>query len=154
MLARMGAHTSLWWARLILFGMGFSMAQVFVPAQAASFATISPADTGRASTLYNASRQLGGAIGVALLTTTIVIVGPIHHTAGHAVANLTAYRICFLVAAAAALLGVACSLRIRDADAAQTMINPHDRKRAAAATAAGAPAATGNAPAAEPVLGR
>jgi hypothetical protein len=30
-------------------------------------------DTGRASTLYNASRQLGGAIGVALFTTTIVI---------------------------------------------------------------------------------
>jgi hypothetical protein len=54
------------------------MAQVFVPVQAASFATISPADTGRASTLYNASRQLGGAIGVALLTTTIVIVGPLH----------------------------------------------------------------------------
>jgi hypothetical protein len=78
LLALMGADTSLWWARLILFCVGISMAQVFVPAQAASFATISPADTGRASTLYNASRQLGGAIGVALLTTTIVIVGPLH----------------------------------------------------------------------------
>ena len=98
-LALMGADTSLWWARLILFGVGVSMAQVFVPAQAASFATISSADTGRASTLYNASRQLGGAIGVALLTTTIVLVGPVHTVAGHLVPNLTAYRVTFLVAA-------------------------------------------------------
>jgi EmrB/QacA subfamily drug resistance transporter len=141
MLALLGAHTSLWWARLILFGMGFSMAQVFVPAQAASFATISSADTGRASTLYNVSRQLGGAIGVALLTTTIVIVGPVHDVAGHAIANFTAYRVCFLVAAAAALLGVAASLMIRDADAAHTMVDPRLRRRAAAASAADAPAA-------------
>ena len=147
-LALMGAHTSLWWARLILFGMGFSMSQVFVSAQAASFATISGPDTGRASTLYNASRQLGGAIGVALLTTTIVIIGPVHVVAGHPVANLTAYRICFLVAAAAALLGVVGSLMIRDADAAQTMVDPRERKRAAAR----ARAAAGTAPAAEPVL--
>jgi MFS family permease len=159
LLALMGAGTSLWWARLILFGMGFSMAQVFVPAQAASFATISPADTGRASTLYNASRQLGGAIGVALLTTTIVIIGPIHLVAGHVVANLTAYRITFLVAAGAALLGVFASLRIRDADAAQTMVNPRDRKlgRPAApgrASAASAPAAAATTPATQSITGR
>lgn len=128
MLSLLGAHTSLWWARLILFAMGFSMAQVFVPAQAASFATISSADTGRASTLYNASRQLGGAIGVALLTTTIVLVGPVHMIAGHAVANLTAYRITFLVAAAAALLGVPAALAIHDADAEQTRVNPRRRR--------------------------
>jgi EmrB/QacA subfamily drug resistance transporter len=151
MLALMGAHTSLWWARLILFAVGFSMAQVFVPAQAASFATISPADTGRASTLYNASRQLGGAIGVAVLTTTIVIVGPTHVEAGHAVANLTAYRVAFLVAAGAALLGVLSSLMIRDADAAQTMVNPRDRKSAPATAPAAGPAA---AAAGEPVPGR
>jgi EmrB/QacA subfamily drug resistance transporter len=147
MLALMGAHTSLWWARLILFAVGFSMAQVFVPAQAASFATISRADTGRASTLYNASRQLGGALGVAMLTTTIVIVDPVHVVAGHVVANLTAYRVTFLVAAGAALLGVFASLKIRDADAAQTMVNPRDRLRQ--------PVAPGTAASVtEPVAGR
>ncbi len=128
MLTLMGAHTSLWWARLILFGVGVSMAQVFVPAQAASFATISSADTGRASTLYNASRQLGGAIGVALLTTTIVIVGPVHVVGGHLAPNLTAYRITFLVAAAIALIGVAAALSIDDGDAARTMVNPRLRR--------------------------
>jgi EmrB/QacA subfamily drug resistance transporter len=127
MLALMGAHTNLWWARLILFAMGFSLAQVFVPSQAASFATISAADTGRASTLYNASRQLGGAIGVALLTTTIVIVGPVHVVAGHLVPNLAAYRITFLVAAAMALVGVFAALAISDVEAAGTMVNPRLR---------------------------
>jgi hypothetical protein len=82
---------------------------------------------------------------VALLTTTIVLVGPVHLVAGHAVANLTAYHVCFLVAAASALLGTLASITIRDADAAQTMVDPRERKRAAAAALADA------APEAEPV---
>jgi allophanate hydrolase subunit 2 len=101
--------------------LGLAMAQVFVPVQAASFATITPAATGRASTMFNTVRQLGGAVGVAALTTVIVLVGPVHLVAGHEVANLTAYRVAFLVAAAIALCGVACSLSIRDADAADTI---------------------------------
>jgi EmrB/QacA subfamily drug resistance transporter len=121
LLALMGPQTSLWWARLLMFTLGLSMAQVFVPVQAASFATITPASTGRAATMFNAIRQLGGAIGVAVLTTVIVLVGPVHLVAGHEVANLTAYRAAFLVAAAVALSGVACSLSIRDADAADTI---------------------------------
>jgi EmrB/QacA subfamily drug resistance transporter len=123
LLSLLGAGTNLWWARLLLFTTGLGMAQVMVAGQAASFATVSPAATGRASTLYNASRQLGGALGVALLTTIIVAVGPTHHIAGHLVANLTAYRITFLVAAATALLGVPASLTIHDADAAKTMVD-------------------------------
>ena len=121
LLALMGPQTSLWWARLLMLTLGLSMAQVFVPVQAASFATITPAATGRASTMFNAIRQLGGAIGVALLTTIIVAVGPVHLVAGHPVANLNAYRAAFLAAAAICLCGVACSLAIRDADAAATI---------------------------------
>src|ERR1700761_615469 len=150
LLALMGAGTSLWWARLILFGMGFAMSQVMVPSQASAFATISLADTGRASTLFNISRQVGSAIGVAVLTSTIVIVGAVHVVDGHVAANLTAYHVCFLVAAAFALLGTAASLTINDADAARTMVNPRDRKNrapagraAASSTPAAAPAADG-----------
>ena len=156
LLALLGPDTSLWWARLILFGMGFSMSQVFVPAQAASFATISHADTGRASTLYNASRQLGGALGVALLTSVIVFVGPVHIVNGHATANFAAYRVTFLVAAAAALLGVFSSVMIHDSDAAQTMVDPRERKRgvtaAPVADPVAAPATAGPPPAAEPAV--
>ena len=71
--------------------------------------------------MFNTVRQLGGAIGVAVLTTTIVAVGPVHVVGGHPVANLTAYRVAFLVAAAVALMATAFSLRIRDADAARTI---------------------------------
>ncbi len=121
LLAVLGPGTSLWWARLLMLTLGLAMAQIFVPVQAAAFATITPESTGRASTMFSTVRQLGGAIGVAILTTTIVAVGPVHVVGGHPEASLTAYRVAFLVAAAVALFGTAFSLRIRDADAARTI---------------------------------
>jgi EmrB/QacA subfamily drug resistance transporter len=120
LLALLGPQSSLWWARLLMLTLGLSMAQVFVPVQAAAFATITSEATGRASTMFNALRQLGGAVGVAVLTTAIVLVGPVHLVAGHPVANLAAYRAAFLAAAAICLCALACSLSIRDADAAST----------------------------------
>jgi EmrB/QacA subfamily drug resistance transporter len=134
LLALLGPGTNLWWARLLMFSLGLFMAQVFVPVQAASFATITPAATGRASTMFNAVRQLGGAIGVAVLTTAIVLVGPVHLVGGHVVANLTAYRVAFLVAAAIALCGVASSLTIHDADAAGTIPARRGRRDVAPAS--------------------
>jgi EmrB/QacA subfamily drug resistance transporter len=118
-LAVSGPDASLWWPRISMFAVGLSMAQVFVPSQAAAFATISSAATGRASTMFNAVRQLGGAIGVAVLTTVIVLT--MHGHPSTAAGSLTAYRIAFLVAAALALLAVGIALTINDADAANTM---------------------------------
>jgi EmrB/QacA subfamily drug resistance transporter len=129
LLGLLGPGTSLWWARLLMLTLGLAMAQVFVPVQAAAFATITPNATGRASTMFNTGRQIGGAIGVAVLTTAIVAVGPVHIVGGHPVANLTAYRIAFLVAAGFALLATACSLRIHDSDAARTI--PERKRRRA-----------------------
>jgi EmrB/QacA subfamily drug resistance transporter len=140
-LSLLGPGTSLWWARLLMFTLGLSMGQVFVPLQAAAFATITPAATGRASTMFNAVRQLGGAVGVAILTTAIVLVGPLRVVGGHEMANLTAYRIAFLVAAAFCLLAVPFALTIRDSDAART-IQPRRSKRAVEAQQQAAPAAT------------
>ncbi len=120
-LALLGPGTSLWWPRGLMFALGLAMGQVFVPLQAAAFATITPAATGKASTMFNALRQLGGAVGVAVLTTAIVLVGPVHLVAGHPAANLTAYRVAFLVGAAFALLAIPSSLSIRDSDAARTI---------------------------------
>ena len=87
-----GEGTSLWWARTLMFVIGLGQSCVFIPAQAASFATIAPASIGRASTLFNTARQLGGAIGVALLTTVIATVGPTRSWRDHVVANLGAYH--------------------------------------------------------------
>ena len=134
LLSLLGAGTSLWWARLLMFTLGLAMANVFVPVQAISFATISAADTGKGSTMFNAMRQLGGAVGVALLTTAVVIVGPTHIVAGHVAANLAAYRVAFLVAAAIVLLGILPAQTISDTEAARTIPDrPGRRARAAAA---------------------
>ena len=129
LLTLVGAHTSLWVPRLLLFGMGLFLGQIFVPIQTGSFATISRADTGRASTMFNAVRQLGGAIGVAAFTTVVVAVGAVHVVDHRAVANLTAYHVAFFAGAGFALLGAVTSLRIRDADAISTM--PGRRPQAA-----------------------
>ena len=136
LLALVDTGTNLWWVRVDMFLAGYAMAHVFVPSQAAGFATISPANTGRASTLFNALRQLGSAFGVALITTVVATVGPTHVVAGHSVPNLTAYHAAFLVAAATALIAVICALTVSDAEAAPTIV---PRRRAAPAVQADAP---------------
>jgi EmrB/QacA subfamily drug resistance transporter len=117
-----GFETSLWWARLLMFTLGLGISQIFIPAQAASFATISPEKTGRASTLFNTARQLGGAVGVAILTTVIAAVGPLRLTAHGLVPNLSAYHIAFLSAAGIALMAAIPALTVKDSDAASTMV--------------------------------
>jgi EmrB/QacA subfamily drug resistance transporter len=142
LLALLGPGTSLWWPRILMFALGLAMGQVFVPLQAAAFATITPAATGKASTMFNALRQLGGAVGVAILTTFIVLVGPVHLVEGHPVANLTAYRVAFLVGAAFALVAIPFALTIRDSDAARTIPPRRKRSRGTRPAAAPEPVAT------------
>lgn len=121
LMAWAASGADLWWMRGLMFVLGLCMAQIMVPTQAAAFATVSPAATGRASTLFNAIRQLGGAMGVALFTTVIVAVGPVHEVGGRSVPDLVAYQVAFLVAAAVAVAGLPFALGIRDADAAATI---------------------------------
>jgi EmrB/QacA subfamily drug resistance transporter len=121
LMALLGASSSLWWARLLMFAMGVGMAQVMLGTQTATFATVSSEATGRASTLFNATRQFGAATGVALLTTAISLAGATHHVAGHVVANIASYRVAFAVAAILSLAGIPFALSIRDADAVAAM---------------------------------
>jgi len=127
-----GFATDMWWVRLIMFGMGLGMSGVFIPSTAAAFATISPAQTGNASTLFNVQRYLGGALGVALLTTVLAAAKPLQRRAGRVVPHLSAYHDAFLAAAAVALLGALSALSVRDADAASTMVKHGSAGRAAA----------------------
>ena len=105
-----------------MFFLGISIAHVFTPTQAAAFATISQASTGRASTLFNTARQLGSAVGVAILTTVISAVGVVHQVHGHSQPNLAAFHWAFAVAAGLALIAARFALTIVDADAAPTMV--------------------------------
>lgn len=125
----MGLNTDLWLMRGLLFLTGAGMAYLFLPVQAAAFATISSADTGRASALFNAQRQLGAALGVAVLAAVLSAVGPTHISAtGNITPNLAAYHAAFLAAAMLALAGASMALAVSDHAAAATMQRP-TRKR-------------------------
>jgi EmrB/QacA subfamily drug resistance transporter len=115
--------TSLWVFRLLMFTLGAGMAFLFLPNQAASLATVSHRDTGRATTLTNVQRQLGSAIGVALLSTVLAAFGAVVVSdAGIPQPNMAAYRAAFLAAAAMSLLGAIFAQQVPDADAAETMV--------------------------------
>jgi sugar phosphate permease len=101
--------------------LGFSQGHVFMPAQAAAFATISPEATGRAAAIFNAGRQLGGAISVAVLSTVISAVGAPHHVDGAVRPSASAYHAAFLTAAGIALDAAFWATAINDSDAAPTM---------------------------------
>lgn len=121
------SQADLWWMRALMFAVGFFMGNVFVPAQAAAFARISRADTGYASTLFNSLRQLGGAAGVAALTTALSIAGARRHGVGGRV-PLHPYHVAFLVAAAISLVGAGIALTIRDEDAGSTRVRRHQAR--------------------------
>jgi EmrB/QacA subfamily drug resistance transporter len=122
LLSQMGFETNLWVMRVVMFFIGAGMAYAFLSLRAATFATISPASTGRASAFYSAQTQLGAALGVAVLGTVLSIVGVTTlGTTGVVQPNLAAYHAAFLAAAALALIGACIALTISDRDAAATM---------------------------------
>jgi EmrB/QacA subfamily drug resistance transporter len=116
-------QTSRWWIQLILLARGWSFALTLVPLQAATFATIGPADTGRASAVFNANRQVAASLGVALLAT--VLTSRLTHygaALGSPVTRdgaLLGFHDAFIAAAALAVLGVFLSLLLDDKEAAR-----------------------------------
>jgi hypothetical protein len=131
-LTQVGVATDLWLVRALMFGLGFMMAQVMVPNQAAAFAMISDVSMGRASTFFNTMRQVGSATGVAVLSTVLIGVGSVRASgggAGSAAPDLTAYHLAFLTAAVFALVGVVFSLAIHDSDAAETIVRRRSVRR-------------------------
>ena len=115
--------TNIWIIRLLMFSLGSGMAFIFLPNQAASLATISKRDTGRATTLTNVQRQLGSALGVALLSTVLASVGVVVTSGdGTIEPNMTAYRTAFIVAAVLAVIGALLAQRVPDDEAANTMV--------------------------------
>ncbi len=130
-LTQVGVATNLWLIRGLMFVLGWMMAQVMVPNQAASFAMISPESMGRASTFFNTMRQVGSATGVAILSTVLIGVGS--SRSPDAPPDITAYRLAFLTAALFAVAAAGFSLSIHDSDAAETIVRRGRSARAARA---------------------
>jgi EmrB/QacA subfamily drug resistance transporter len=119
LLASTGSHTTLWAIRGCMFLAGCGMAFVFLPLQAATFATIELPDMGRASAIFNSQRQMAAALGVAVLAT--VLASQVGGTPAAGADQSSAFRVVFLVDAGIALVGALVALTIHDSDAANTM---------------------------------
>jgi EmrB/QacA subfamily drug resistance transporter len=120
-MACFGAATSRWLIAATMLSLGLGTAFAFVSSQASSMVTISKAQTGKASSIFSASKQLGGSIGVALLNTVLAaatITG--QHDQSRTV-DTTGYHHGFLVAAVVGALAMLVALTINDEDAASTL---------------------------------
>jgi EmrB/QacA subfamily drug resistance transporter len=132
LMTMISSRDELWQMRGLMFVLGFFMAHVMVPSQAASMAQIDRANTGRASTLFNATRQIGSATGIAVLATVISTVG--FKAGSHpATPDVAAYHTAFFVAACLAFVGALLALTVSDADAEETRVarKPRASKRPA-----------------------
>ena len=120
----LGLHTSLWLIRGLMFGRGVCMGFAFVPMQAASYATIEPAQNGRASSIFSTQRQVGVSLGVAIVASILAAHMSLSRApfANEVNRALTGVRLAFAVAVILALLAAVCAWFIRDEDAAATMV--------------------------------
>ena len=111
---------------MLLRGMGFGF--MLIPLQTAAFATISMNETGRATAVFNATRQVAQSFGVAIGATVLTSRLAHHETAlGPAGATgpaIDAFAEAFLATLALGALGVAVAFLIRDREAAPTMRPP------------------------------
>jgi EmrB/QacA subfamily drug resistance transporter len=132
----MGLATSTWLIRLLAFCSGSAIAWCNMALQASSFSTISSADTGRASALFQTQARVAGGVGVAVLVTVVAASGG-SRTGG---ALVPAFHDAFLTAAGIIVAAGLAALAIRDSDAVASM-----RRRARAPAAAAAAVASSDA---------
>jgi len=121
--------TDLWWIRAIMFIRGGFMACAFVPLQAAAYANITPTDTGRASAIYSAQRQVAAALGVAALATvwisrTNTINAGVTNRLALADGALSGFHAAFAVATVLVLAAALSGLLVHDTDAAASIQQP------------------------------
>ncbi len=114
LMGALGPGDAPWAMPGLMFATGLLFAFSAAPAQTASLATISMAQTGQAMTLFNVQRQAGQAMGVAVLATVLAATRPVSP-------GLGGYHLAFAVAAITMASGAVIASRVRDADAAATM---------------------------------
>jgi MFS family permease len=107
------------------FAIGFGIGNAFMPLLTLAMADVPAADAGVASGLTNVSQQIGGALGLAVLSTLAAnhTKGLLSAHQGHTSSLIGGYQMAFLVGAATIVIGIALAfalLRPRDpsADAA------------------------------------
>ncbi|MGN9866883.1 MDR family MFS transporter [Bacillus swezeyi] len=129
LLSLTGPGTNPWFLRMLLFLAGFFLGHAVGAVQIVSFANISSASMGRATTLFNVQNRIGSAFGVAIMSCLLAVMS---RHADNLQPDLTAYRTALLGAAGFLLTAFCFALRMRDADA-----SVHSSSSARTAPAAG-----------------
>ncbi len=124
-LSQVDLGTSEWTIRGIMFIRGLGFGLVLVPLQAATYATVTPAQTGRATAVYNATSQFASSLGVAVAASLLTSRLAYHNFDQRNPATypraLDAFQDSFLVLAIVSTIGVAVAILISDRAAAPTM---------------------------------
>ncbi len=110
-----------------LLGVGFGSTNIIFGASVAGSAGVPNDEQGLASALLNATRQVGAAVGVAVML-SIVVTDVVGQTGNAGLAG--AYRLALLVSAGLAVLGALVSLRLPGSARAATRPHPHSARRA------------------------
>jgi sugar phosphate permease len=118
-------QTDLWLIRALLFVRGLTLGLALLPLQTTTFATISFAQTGRASALFNTARQVAASLGVAILATVLVAQ---HQLA--AANELRGFQEAFVAGTVLSVLAVVAGLLIRDEDALYSVAGRRTLSRA------------------------
>jgi EmrB/QacA subfamily drug resistance transporter len=127
-LALVDYETSDWWVAANMFVRGLFFGLLIIPIQAATFATIRPEDTGRASSIFSVGRQVAASLGVAIMATALTT-RLTHHNAilgdpGTRDGALLAFQDAFIFAGALVILGILACFLIDDEKAAQASLEP------------------------------
>lgn len=107
--------TNLWLVRALMFFGGAANSGVFLSVQSSMFTTISSADTGHASAIYNTQRQSSIAINIAVLTTVVSGVG------GN---GLHAFHAAYLAGTILTVIGTILAWTLIHTDDARATMNP------------------------------
>jgi EmrB/QacA subfamily drug resistance transporter len=146
-LALVGYDTSNWLIAANMLVRGWFFGLLIVPLQAATFATISPEATGRASSIFSVSRQVAASLGVAILATVLTsrldFHGAVLGDPEARDAALTAFHDAFLFAGGLSVLGIIACLFVDDQQAARAALQPEGHDKAAEMAFGDAPEAAG-----------
>jgi EmrB/QacA subfamily drug resistance transporter len=130
LLALINYDTSSWLIAGNMFVRGLFMAFVFVPMQAVSFATISPAAMGRASSILSVTRQVAASFGVAIMATALTSRLGSHDAALGLPETrdgaLLAFQDTFIFAGLLGILGILAALWIDDKAVAAASERAHE----------------------------
>ena len=117
-----GPNTNLWEIRGLMFARGLCMGLAFTPIQATAYASISPTDMGRASSIFSTLRQVFISIGVAAMSTLLAAFTNLVGTPKDPDSALTGYRVSIIVSMLLLVVSSTCAWwMIKDEDAASTM---------------------------------